>query len=117
MPPRRTRKSDRPSRASDRTVVRQPRSEQQRLRSQRSRLSPTATSSILPAPNPAQIYLGLTVGASVQGKNYALDNRFHRTDLPLSRERPPRANISDSWRLAKREARKRRASIRPLNGC
>jgi hypothetical protein len=28
--------------------------------------------------------LGLTVSASVQGENYALDNRFHRTDLRFS---------------------------------
>src|SRR5438445_5651583 len=46
-----------------------------------------------------------------------LDDRFHRTDLSLSRERPSRASVPDSWRLAKHEGLQARASIRPRVGC
>jgi len=40
------------------------------------------------------------------------------TDLSLSRERPSRASVPDSWRLAKHEGLQARASIRPrVGGC
>src|SRR5712691_12186123 len=46
-----------------------------------------------------------------------LDNHFYRTDLSLSRERPPPANVSDWWNLEKYDGLQPRASIRPLVGC
>src|SRR5207245_10224461 len=39
------------------------------------------------------------------------------TDHSLSRARPPRANISDSCKLAKHEGLQARASVRPRVGC
>ncbi len=39
------------------------------------------------------------------------------TNLSLSRARPPRANIADARKLAKREGLQARASLRPLGGC
>ena len=39
------------------------------------------------------------------------------TDLSLSRERPSRASVPDSWRLAKHEGLQARASVRLRVGC
>ena len=83
-------------------MVRQLRSEQQRLRSQRSRpLHRHIT--ILPPSRPGANLLGADCQCVSAEKDYALDNRFHRTDLTLSCAAPP-WRVPDSGKLAKREA-------------